>query len=83
MAAPAIGAWLLILLTAGLYLAFYKRLSLFQYTGDLSFVMLLFYVLPFYPFDIFGAKRIRESSRGIYAALLILSIIVLALMSFL
>lgn len=83
MASPAIGAWLLMLLTAVLYLVFREKLSFFQHTGDLSFVMLLFYVLPFYPFDTFGAKRIRESSKEIYAALLGVSVIVLGLMFFL
>ncbi|MDO5844573.1 MAG: GNAT family N-acetyltransferase, partial [Methanocorpusculum sp.] len=80
MALPAKAAWLCVLAATVICQLLKTVYPLFQCTAEFGMMLLLFYMLPFYPFDTFGGRRIREDSARSYAALTAFSIIVIALM---
>lgn len=80
MAAPAKGAWLA-LMAATFVCGILNKMHPFLGCGvDLGVMLLVFYMLPFYPFDTFGGRRVREHSVRTYGAFVTFSIITLALM---
>lgn len=82
MAAPAKSAWALLMLTTVGCSAFGRLHPFFACASDIGVMLLLFYMLPFYPFDTFGGKRIRESNEKVYAAFVTFSIITVSLLDF-
>lgn len=78
MAAPAKGAWLALMAATFVCGILNKMHVLFSCSVDLGAMLLVLYMLPFYPFDSFGGRRVREHSKRTYAALIIFSIIILA-----
>ncbi len=77
MAAPAKGAWLL-LMTATFVCGILNKIHpFFSCAVDLGIILLVAYMLPFYPFDTFGGRRVRESDETTYGALATFSIITL------
>lgn len=80
MAAPAKGAWLALMVATFVCGMLNKMHPFFGCGMDLGMMLLVFYMLPFYPFDTFGGRRVREHSEGIYGAFVTFSIIILALM---
>lgn len=80
MAAPATGAWLVLLAATFLCGILNKMHPFFGCGEDFGMLLLVFYMLPFYPFDTFGGRRVREHNAVIYSALVAFSIITIALM---
>lgn len=78
MATPAIIAWILLLIVTLINTLLYTIHPVCSGMAELGSMLVLFYALPFYPFDTIGGKRVRESSTLAYAALEILSILLLA-----
>lgn len=78
MAAPASVSWLLLLAATGLSSVLYNTNSLFPAVSELGSMLLLLYALPFYPFDSFAARRVREYSAVCYGVLAVLSLVTLA-----
>lgn len=78
MADPAKGAWLLLMVTTLVRGILNKMHPFFSCAVDLGIILLVAYILPFYPFDTFGGRRVREYNKRIYGALVTFSIIALA-----
>lgn len=78
MAAPAIGAWIAVMITTLICGILNKIHFIFSCGVDLGVMLLLFYMLPFYPFNTFGGKRIQEYNDRIYYVLTTFSIITIA-----
>ena len=77
MAAPAMGAWLTLMAAVFACGLLRKAHPFFGCGADLGVMLLVFYILPFYPFDSFGGRRVREHNERTYAALITFSIITL------
>lgn len=77
-AAPAKGAWLLLLAAVTICGVLQKTHPFFSNAVDLGAMLLLLYMLPFYPFDTFGGRRVREHNVYSYAALVTVTIIILS-----
>ena len=77
MAAPAMGAWLALMAAVFACGLLSKAHPFFGCGADLGVMLLMFYILPFYPFDTFGGRRVREHNERTYAALITFSIITL------
>ena len=82
MAAPAKGAWLLLLAVTLVCGILDKMHPFFSCAADLGVMLLLFYMLPFYPFDTFGGRRVREHNTLSYVALIALTIVALVLLGY-
>ena len=78
-AAPAVVAWVLLLFVTVICGAFSHVHPLLGCIKEDGVMLLLFYALPFYPFDTFGGKRIRDHSRTQFAVLVTVSLFVIAL----
>ncbi|NLG02715.1 MAG: GNAT family N-acetyltransferase [Clostridia bacterium] len=79
MAAPAAGAWIL-LMVANIICQIYRNAHpFFAATTDLGIVLQIAYMLPFYPFNTFGGKRVWENNKATYFVLEILSAITIFL----
>lgn len=77
MARPAIGAWVLLLVTVFACSVFSEMHQILSSISDLGMMLILFFALPFYPFDTFGGKRIREYKPTIYGTLITFTMIVI------
>lgn len=77
IAIPVKEAWLLLLSTTFICQIFHEVHLFFSCSVDIGKMLLLFYMLPFYPFNIFGGRWIRENDQRTYGVLVILSIITL------
>jgi hypothetical protein len=78
IAAPAKGAWLLLIIATFACGILSKMHPYFSCVSGLGVMLLLMYTLPFYPFDTFGGRRVREHDTRSYGALVTFSIITLA-----
>lgn len=74
MAAPAKGAWIFLMATTFVCGILNKMHPFFSCAVDLGIILLVAYMLPFYPFDTFGGRRVREHNNRIYGAFVISSI---------
>ena len=79
IARPAIGSWILLQLSVFACAVFSEMHLIFSSVSDIGMMLVLFYALPFYPFDTFGGKRIREYSPTIYGALITFTLILILL----
>lgn len=80
MAAPIKGAWLLLMVSTLICGILNKMHPFFSCGLDLGIILIIFYMLPFYPFDTFGGRRLCEHNERTYAAFVTFSIITIAFM---
>ncbi len=79
MAIPAKGAWMLLLIGTAAGEVFSRIHPVCACVSDLGIMLLVFYMLPFYPFDTFGGKRIKEGNVRNYSAFVAFSLILISL----
>ena len=80
MASPVMAAWIMLLAAIFTCGMLNKMHPFFASCTDLGTMLLILYMLPFYPFDTFGGKRIRENNKWLYVVLAVVTIILLVVL---
>ena len=77
LARPELIKWFIFLFLPFLY---FTNSPYLKEVAQLSFIYLIFFIIPFYPFNYFGGGRIYQYSKRIWAIALIVTLIVLFMM---